>query len=138
MIRIAGIVLMLLALAGAACGPTDGTGNLTELGRMQSGDLEVVLLSDETAISSDRGSFVLEFRSTSDGSLIDVGRVTAGATMPMPGSSPMFGDLELEPTAVPGRYAGTGDFGMAGTWRLTVEWEGPAGSGSASLATRVR
>lgn len=138
MTKIARVMLILVTLTGAACGPTGGTDSLTELSRVQSGALEVVLLSENGVLSNDRGTFVLEFRSTSDSSLVDAGQVTAGATMPMPGSSPMFGDIEVEPTPVPGRYAGTSDFSMAGTWRLTVEWEGPAGPGSATFTTTAR
>ena len=55
---------------------------------------------------------------------VDVGEVRAGASMPMPGM-PMFGRINVERAEVPGRYRAEGDFSMAGTWRLNVDWDGP-------------
>jgi len=55
----------------------------------------------------------------------------------MPGMA-MFGNIEVQPANVPGRYTATSDFGMAGTWRMTVEWDGPAGRGSIGFAGSVQ
>ena len=98
----------------------------------------MVLLSERSAIAHDRDTFVLEFRSASDDSLVDVGQVTINATMPMPGSSPMFGDVTAEPASIPGRYTGTSDLSMAGTWQLTVDWKGDHGTGSARFSPMVQ
>ena len=48
--------------------------------------------------------------------------------MPMAGM-PMMGSVGVERTGVPGRYAATGEFSMAGTWRLKLEWDSPDGTG---------
>jgi hypothetical protein len=45
----------------------------------------------------------------------------------------MSGGLQVTPTAVPGRYAATGEFGMAGAWPMVIEWNGPAGQGSVNF-----
>jgi hypothetical protein len=55
----------------------------------------------------------------------------------MPGMAPMFGTGTVKPTATKGRYEVTSDLGMAGTWRFTVAWDGPAGRGSASMSSNV-
>ena len=127
----------LLALTVTACG-SDGDASLTELQRVQAGELNLVLLSENGAIGQNGDAFVLEFRSAADGALVEVGRAKAAATMLMPGMSPMFGDVTLEPTEEPGRFRATGDFSMAGSWRLSVDWDGPAGSGSTTISTTVR
>jgi len=49
--------------------------------------------------------------------------------MSMPGMV-MSGGLEVTATAVPGRYAATAEFGMAGAWQMSIEWNGPAGQGA--------
>ena len=129
-------VFCLLALAVVAASgcrqPTEATA-LKELHKAKSGDLEVVLLSETGALAQGANSFALEFRSP-DGSLRDVGTVRATATMPMAGMAPMFGTLDLRPSDAPGRYLANGEFGMAGTWQIKVEWPG----GAATLSGAVR
>ena len=55
----------------------------------------------------------------------------------MPGM-PMFGSIVVQRTDVPGRYRAEGDFGMAGTWRLNVDWDGPKGRGSVAFSGSVQ
>jgi len=98
--------------------------------------LDVVLLSPHGALHHGRDTFVIEFRSTGDGRLADVGNVRGSATMPMPGM-PMFGSIDVKRTDVAGRYTADGQFEMAGTWRMTVEWRGPAGEASVTFAGTV-
>lgn len=121
--------MLLMIVAAAGCGPTNQTANLTELQKVRSGDLDVVLLSANDRLRQGKGAFVLEFRAASDQHLIDVGMVRVNATMPMPGA-PMFSTIDVQSTDTRGRYAAASDFTMAGTWRLSVEWDGPAGRGS--------
>jgi len=66
-----------------------------------------------------------------------VGVVKASASMSMSGV-PMLGSVAVERTEVPGRYRADGDFSMAGTWRVAIEWEGPAGKGSVSFSGTVQ
>jgi hypothetical protein len=130
------IAIILCATATAAlvgCGA--GSSKMTELQRVKSGGLDIVLLSPDNALTHGTDTFVLEFRS--NGQLVDAGTVRASATMPMPGM-PMFGALEVRPADVPGRYAVTSKLDMAGTWRATVEWEGAAGKGSVSFSAPVQ
>lgn len=129
------LAVVLVATAWIGCGRADS--NLTELQRLRSGGLEIVLLSARGALQHGKDTFTLEFRSASDGNLVDVGVVKVGANMPMPGM-PMFGTIDVQPSRVKGRYTATSDFSMAGTWRLTIEWDGPAGRGSVSFAGTVQ
>jgi YtkA-like protein len=120
----------------AACGCGDQAAPLKELQRAKSGNLNVVLLSAGDSLKQGKGTFVIEFRDPGGG-LVDVGTVNVSASMPMAGMAPMFGDCMVMPTATKGRYDVASDLGMAGTWRLQIAWNGPAGRGSASLPGSV-
>jgi len=124
-------VLLLLT----ACGGGE-TSQLKELQRVKAGTMDIVLLAPGDSLKQGKGSFVLEFRDAG-GNLVDVGNVMVGASMPMPGMAPMFGESTVTPSATKGRYDVASDFGMAGTWRLQIAWDGPAGKGSASVPGSV-
>ena len=125
---ICGAASVLAALLVAACGGADSA--LTEVHRVQSGDLDIVLLSEDGALNQGKEAFVMEFRK--GGSLVDAGTVTTSANMSMPGMT-MPAGIQVERTDVVGRYRATGNFGMAGAWQMKVDWNGPAGQGSASF-----
>lgn len=116
------LVLLLLT----ACAGGDEAARLKELQRVKAGSLNLVLLAPGDALKQGQGNFVLEFRDAA-GSLVDVGAVMVGASMPMPGIAPMFGECTAMPSATKGRYQVSSNFGMAGTWRLQIAWDGPAG-----------
>ena len=123
---------ILTALLLTACGRGDQAVPLKELQRAHSGSLDVVMLSDSDTLHQGKGTLVVEFRDGA-GKLVDVGMVMVNATMTMPGMAPMFGDNSVKPPDTKGRYEVATDLGMAGTWRFTVEWDGPAGRGSVSM-----
>jgi len=129
------VMVALAAVLGmSACGQSGPAAEqLTEIVRVRSGDVDVVLLSRGVALKQGDDSVMIEFRRASDGALVDVGTVKGSATMPMAGMAPMFGRIDVQPADVPGRYTATTDLSMAGEWRLAIEWSGPAGSGSATL-----
>src|SRR5918912_118049 len=82
----------------AACGGGRSPANLKELERVQSGNLDVVLLSADESLTQGTDSFVLEFRNRSDQQLVDVGTVRVNATMSMPGMAPMLGTTSVNPS----------------------------------------
>jgi len=90
--------------------------------------VRVTMFSADGALHQGRNVFSVEFRNAATNALIDVGNVRASAAMTMPGMA-MSGGLQVTTTTQPGRYAVTGEFGMAGTWQLSIEWNGPAGVG---------
>jgi Cu(I)/Ag(I) efflux system membrane protein CusA/SilA len=104
---------------------------------IRAGDLDIVLLSPTGSLRQGRNGFTLEFRRTGTTTLVDVGTVRATANMTMPGMV-MSGGLEVAPTGVPGRYAASGEFGMAGAWPMTIEWNGPSGQGSVNFQGGVQ
>ena len=104
---------------------------------IRAGDLDIALLSPTGTLRQGRNSFTFEFRRTGTTTLVDVGSVRASANMPMPGMV-MSGGLQVTPTGVPGRYAATAEFGMAGAWQMAIEWNGPAGQGSVNFQGGVQ
>ena len=132
-----GMLLLAAAVISSGCGQQESSGRLNELAKTRVRDLDVVLLSAGTAVSTGKDTVTVEFRAASDGRLMDVGNVKGSATMPMAGMAPMFGPVAVERSAVPGRYLATSELSMAGEWRLSLEWNGPAGQGSVTFSPMV-
>jgi Cu(I)/Ag(I) efflux system membrane protein CusA/SilA len=103
---------------------------------VRAGELDIVLRSADAPLRQGRNTFTIEFR-RAGGELVDVGAVSASANMPMPGMV-MSSGLQVKPSGVPGRYAATAEFGMAGQWQMAIEWNGPAGRGSVSFHGSVQ
>ena len=131
-----GLLLTLIAATASGCRKAEEAAALKEVQRVHSGALDVVLLSPTGALRQGKDSFVLEFRAA-DGQLVDAGTVNVNATMVMAGMAPMLGGTTVNPTSTKGRYEVASDLNMAGNWRLSVDWNGPAGRGSASLSGTV-
>jgi Cu(I)/Ag(I) efflux system membrane protein CusA/SilA len=114
---------------------TRATGTVVQT--VRAGNLDVVVLSESGALRTGRNAFTIEFRRAGTETLVDAGRVHASANMTMPGMV-MSGNLQVMPSSVAGRYAATAEFGMAGSWPMTVEWDGPAGKGSVNFQGGVQ
>lgn len=140
---IGGVVVALLAAGIAAWRGAGNHGGIAEsqagsaVVRVRSGDVDIVLRSSSGALRQGRNAFTLEFRSAGNGDLLDVGSVRASANMPMPGMV-MPSGMQIQAGAVKGRYEGTAEFGMAGAWQMSVEWNGPAGRGAVSFEGPVQ
>ena len=127
------VTLTVLTMVGCSGSPTGS--DQIELQRARSGDLDVVLLSADGSLSHGKDAVTVEFRRGD--TLVDVGTVKAAATMAMAGLAPMMGSVFLERGDVPGRYKADTDLSMSGGWQLKIEWDGPAGKGSASFNPTV-
>jgi Cu(I)/Ag(I) efflux system membrane protein CusA/SilA len=134
------VVLAIVALAAIGswlytrqAGPEPGV----VLETVRSSDLVITLSNPPGELRQGSNRVVIEFRSASMNELVDVGTVRLGASMAMPGMV-MTSPIMIEPTATPGIYEATADFGMAGSWQMTLEWDGPAGHGSAAFEGSVR
>jgi hypothetical protein len=104
--------------------------------RLRSGDLQIALVSPTGTLHQGRNTFSFEFRAA-DGRLVDVGTVRASGNMSMPGMV-MSSGLQVQRTAVAGRYDATAEFGMAGAWPMALEWDGPVGHGSINFEGAVQ
>jgi len=135
--RVAKVLLIVGTLALIGC-TSSTSAPLKELQRVNAGQMQVVLLSTGDAIKQGKDQAFLEFRTGSDRHLVDVGTVKVSATMSMAGMSPMIGATTVTRTDTVGRYGIDTDLGMAGSWRIGVEWDGPQGHGTATLPGTVR
>ena len=135
------LVLLAMTFAGwriwrSRSGETPGASSAI-IQTVRAGELDVVLLSPAGALRQGRNTFTIEFRRTGSTTLVDVGTVRARANMAMPGMV-MPSGLQVVPTTVPGRYTATAEFGMAGAWPISLEWDGAAGKGSISFEGAVQ
>ena len=132
------VAIVVLAVAGAGWwgawrwtgGPSDTSIEepASVMHRARSGDFEVLVSTVGGRLTPGRRLFAIQFRSATSGAPVDVGVVRASGSMSMPGMA-MSAGIVVERSG-PGHYRATGDFAMAGAWRMTVEWNGPAGSGA--------
>ncbi len=140
--RVVALVVLVLTLTAAAWWVTRGRGTSgpssgdAVVQTVTAGDLAIVLRSPTGSLRSGRNAFTIEFRSAA-GALVDVGTVRATANMSMPGMV-MSGNLQVTPAKEPGRYGATAEFGMAGSWQMSIEWSGPAGRGSVNFQGAVQ
>jgi Cu(I)/Ag(I) efflux system membrane protein CusA/SilA len=104
--------------------------------RVNGGALQISLLSPTGALHTGRNAFTIEFRAA-DGQLVDAGTVHATGNMPMPGMA-MSSGLQVQRTSTVGRYEATAEFGMAGSWHMAIDWDGPAGKGSVNFEGAVQ
>ena len=96
----------------------------------------ITLSNPAGRLAQGRNAFQLEFRSTA-GALVDVGTVRLAASMTMPGMV-MSSPVTVTPAGRAGVYDVTAELGMSGSWQMNLEWNGPAGSGSANFEGNVQ
>ena len=101
-------------------------------------DMMITLLSESGQWTQGKNTFVLEFTAAAAKQPVDVGKVTLGTSMPMPGMAPMLAGATLAPDKTPGRYLGTISFPDRGARQVTVAWDGPVGKGSTQFSVPVR
>ena len=137
-LRIVSVLIVSTLVLSACSSSKPDAPKLTELQRTKSGDMDVVLLAQKDAIPPGKSQATLEFQTGADHHLVDVGTVKVGASMEMAGMGPMLGSVFVNKSDTPGRYTLDTDLGMTGTWRLKVDWDGPAGTGSITFPGTVR
>ena len=133
--RIGALIILALVLSGCKSGSAPAT---KEIESHNAGDVVISLANEKGELAEGQNSFVIAFRSASKNEPIDPGKVTVESSMAMPGMAPMTAPIELESTGKTGQYTVKGEFGMSGSWRFEVRWDGPAGQGSTSFNSNVR
>jgi len=133
----AGLGTLALALSLGACQSTPGSAT-KEIQTYRGQDMVVALLNEKGELAMGQNRFIIAFRSAATNQPVDAGTVTVGSSMSMPGMTPMTASLEIEPTGTTGQYVLKGGFGMSGSWKFDVSWDGPAGRGTATFHASVR
>ena len=121
----------------SAPGPGESPGAGPPAATAASGDLRIAVLAPGGGLRQGRNAFAIEFRSAATGELVDAGVVRMSATMAMPGMA-MSAGVQVTRSGTAGRYTAVGQFGMAGSWPMTIEWDGASGGGRVSLEGTVR
>lgn len=101
-------------------------------------DVVLTLLSESGQWKAGPNAFVIEFVSARTKQPLDVGKVTLSTTMVMRGMGPMKKSATIVPDKTPGRYQAKISFPDPGSREVTVDWDGPAGRGSARFSVNVR
>jgi hypothetical protein len=104
---------------------------------VRAGDLAITLSNPAGELRQGANNFRIEFRSARTNIPVNVGDVRLNAAMAMPGMT-MAGTTAVTPGDQPGVYEAQGDFTMSGSWDMTLEWNGPAGRGSAAFKGSVQ
>jgi len=130
-------VLALATLILGAC-KSATVAETKEIQNQRAGDLIIALLNEKGELAMGQNRFIIAFRSANSNQPVDVGTVTVGSSMAMPGMAPMTAPIELEPGGTTGQYAAKGDFAMSGSYKFELRWDGPAGRGTTSFNTNVR
>jgi hypothetical protein len=140
----AAIILVIAIAAGAwwmrdrmAAAPQSEAPSGAVLQTVQSGDLAITLSNPAGELRQGANDFRIEFRSARTNAPVNVGDVRLNAAMTMPGMA-MTGTTAVTRSDRPGVYEAKGDFAMSGSWDMTLEWDGPAGRGSAAFKGSVQ
>jgi Cu(I)/Ag(I) efflux system membrane protein CusA/SilA len=138
------IVLLVALAAGAwwmrdrmSAAPQEEAQSGAVLQTVRSGDLAITLSNPAGELRQGANNFRIEFRSARTNARVNVGDVRLNAAMTMPGMA-MTGTTAVTPGDRPGIYEAKGDFAMSGSWDMTLEWDGPAGRGSAAFKGSVQ
>jgi hypothetical protein len=132
-LTIGGLVMWRQNHARAPAADIPASGAIVQ--KVQSGDLQIVLISPTGTLHTGRNAFTFEFRRGN--TLVDAGTVRASGNMRMPGMV-MSSSMEVQASSVKGHYEASADFGMAGAWQMVIEWDGPAGKGTMSFEGAVQ
>jgi Cu(I)/Ag(I) efflux system membrane protein CusA/SilA len=138
-------IVLVLAVAGGtwwmrdrmSAAPQDEATSGAVLQTVRSGDLAITLSNPAGELRQGANDFRIEFRSARTNAPVNVGDVRLNAAMTMPGMA-MTGTTAVTRGDRPGVYEAKGDFAMSGSWDMTLEWDGPAGRGSAAFKGSVQ
>jgi YtkA-like len=137
------IATMLVAIAtliAAACGGanSDSSANEKVIKSTKSGDLTITLSSATGELKSGDNDLILSFAEAT-GKTVDVGAASLRFHMPPMGAmAEMHDAATLTTTDTPGKYRAKVNVEVHGTWEAIVNYEGPKGTGQASMTVNAR
>ncbi len=134
---IATLLIATLGIFALACGSTGDAGTpAADTGKaIKSGpagnNLTVTLSSADGVLRNGKNTLTLKFADAS-GKPVDVGAASLNFHMPH-GATSMNNPATLTTTGTPGVYSGAVNLEMGGEWQAQVTYQGPAGTGKATL-----
>ena len=134
------LVVAIAAVITAACGgaKSESSANEKAIKSTKSGDLTITLSSATGELKSGDNDLTLSFADVS-GKTVDVGAASLRFHMPAMGAMAEMNDVaSLTTTNTPGKYHAKVNIEVHGTWEAIVNYEGPKGSGQASLTVNAK
>jgi predicted small secreted protein len=140
------VIAIALAVAATllvvACNPKTGSGAKTPPGKVIKsapiGNLTVTLSNDAGQLKSGNQEVMLTFADSS-GKPVEVGAVSFNFHMAQMGTMAAMNDqATFTTTETPGIYRGKVNIEMAGEWQAQIAYEGPAGSGKATVTVSAQ
>ena len=131
--------IALVAITLAACGGGAGTSRSEKaIKSTQSNNLTITLASADGQLKTGENDLLLSFTDTS-GKPVDVGAVSLKFHMPAMGSMAEMNDTaSLTTTNTPGKYRAKVEFEVDGTWEAMISYQGPQGTGQASMTVQAK
>lgn len=124
-----------LGIFSLACGSSGGPTAGSEGKAIKSGpignNLTATLASADGILRNGQNTLTLKFADAS-GKPVDVGAASLNFHMPH-GSTSMNSAATLTTTGTPGVYSSTVKLDMGGEWQAQITYQGPAGTGKATL-----
>lgn len=137
---VATLVISLAALILAACGGSKfgPSANEKVIKSTTSGGMTITLASDSGEVKSGDNDLIISF-ADSTGKTVDVGAASLKFHMPGMGTMPEMNDeATLTTTDTPGKYRAKVNVEMAGTWEAVINYQGPKGTGQASMTVNAK
>ena len=133
---IATLLIATLGIFALACGSAGDAGTTAaDTGKAiksgPAGNLTVTLSSADGVLRNGKNTLTLKFADASD-KPVDVGAASLNFHMPH-GATSMNNPATLTTTGTPGVYSGTVNLEMGGEWQAQITYQGPAGTGKATL-----
>ena len=136
-------VIVTAILIAAACGSkSSDAGKTTDAGKTiksaQAGNLTVTLSSPTGELKNGDNDLMLTFADAT-GKPVDVGAASLNFHMPAMGSMAVMNDqAALTTTSTPGMYRAKVTLEVGGTWEAQVKYQGPQGTGQASMTVTAK
>jgi nitrogen fixation protein FixH len=133
------VAIAFLAISLAACSRGGGTsGSEKTIKSTQSGNLTITVSSSNGQLKTGENDLLLSVTDTSGKSVV-VGAVSLKFHMPAMGSmAEMTDTATLTTTNTPGKYHAKVDIEVDGTWEVMVSYQGPQGTGQASMTVQAK
>ncbi len=122
----------------AACGSSGSSGSEKPIKSTKAGDMTVTLASSTGELKNGENELTLIFTDAS-GKTVDVGAASLKFHMVAMGSMAEMNDgATLVTTDTRGRYRAQVTLQVAGTWEAMVAYQGPHGTGQATMSVNAK
>jgi YtkA-like len=132
---VAGAILSVAATFATAC---SGANSEKVINSVKSGEMTITLSSPTGELKNGENVVIITFLDAR-GEPVDVGAASLDFHMAAMGSMAAMNDrATLTTTETPGSYRAQVNLEMAGSWEAEVKYQGPYGTGRASMPVRAK